>query len=176
MIVCERQKLVIITPPKTGSTSLHRHLIAAGCLPVYSPDPSGKVSKHGVVVPLEYVSMEFRVAVVVRNPYDRLVSQYAHYCNWLTSQGRAAPSIGQFCGALPDDIVFGWTLAQTLGDIRWQELWKLETLATHLAAHGLPNVPRENETWHLPADVLLVGDVRPAAERATAMDRMIFGY
>lgn len=178
MIICERHALAILTPPKAGSAAMHRTLCRpdGGCLTVYSPDPSGAISKHGVVVPLEWTSQRFRVAAIVRNPYDRLVSQYTHYCNWLTCQGLAAPSLLAYLTSPPDHLVFGWSLCRALDAARPDEIWKLEELPGHLHRLGLPTVPRDNTSWHLPTRDLLKPELWALADQRTEDDRRAFGY
>lgn len=178
MIVCQRQKLIVITPPKTGSTSLHNELCrsAPDCLPVYTLDPEGSVSKHGVVVPVEFATVGYRVAVVVRDPLDRLVSQYTHWSNWQTSQGLAAPSLLDFLTSPPDSFVFGWNLTRTLAGVRYDTVWRLETLNKHLDAEGLPTVGRSNASWHRATNELLTGELKRLALERSADDNSTFGY
>lgn len=80
MIVLPDHELVILTPPKTGSSSAHAALCNAkfGGIYVEGPLPGQPVAIecHSFVVPRRYCN--YRLAVLTRNPYARAKSLYAH--------------------------------------------------------------------------------------------------
>lgn len=73
MIVCDRHKFLIGTPTKTGTNALRSCLIERGEIGCYHLLP-----KHRMDVPPRQ-QYHFKY-LVVRNPYDRLVSMF-HYLN-----------------------------------------------------------------------------------------------
>lgn len=80
MIVLPKQELVIVTPPKTGSSSAHAVLCTPefGGIYVEGPLPGDPIAIecHTFVVPRRYCN--YRLAVLTRNPYARAKSLYAH--------------------------------------------------------------------------------------------------
>lgn len=81
MIVLTEQRVVIVTPPKTGSSSFH---FAFGGFPgawhVQGPmdknDPES-IELHTWIVPRAF-RKKYKLAILVRNPYTRANSLYAH--------------------------------------------------------------------------------------------------
>lgn len=76
-----RNKL-FITPPKTGSTSLHNRLCGEDSgIYIMGPQWGGKtfIEKHTVAFPYAAISSESEVIVIVRSPFDRALSLYAHH-------------------------------------------------------------------------------------------------
>lgn len=78
MIILSQQRLVLTTPPKTGSTTVHATLCAVGGIYVIGPQADGRVDKHTIDVPLQAHS--YGQYILVRDPYDRAKSLYSHYC------------------------------------------------------------------------------------------------
>jgi len=66
---------IILTPCKTGSSSLHRHLCPPGQV-ILGPQLNGTIEKHGIHLPYGETGPYF---VVVRNPYTRAISLYLHW-------------------------------------------------------------------------------------------------
>jgi len=181
MILFEDLRLLVITPAKTGGTSLYRDLAGPGGrgVTICSPDPAGDISRHGMTVPAEWREHFYRIAILVRRPDDRLVSQFVHWANTLTAKGEAAPSLLDFLTAPPDYYAFGWTIAQTIArtEATWSEVWKIEEIDLILDREGLPRVGRHNRTCHDPTDRLLAsGEARRIAEERGRADRELFGY
>lgn len=80
MIVLEDRKLVILTPPHTASGNLHRALcgLEFGGKWVIGPTPDGTGYDHHVMRVAEGWR-DFRIALVVRHPLDRLIGLYEHH-------------------------------------------------------------------------------------------------
>lgn len=77
MIWLKDKNIVLVTPPKTGSTALHEALCEGGS-GIYVMGPCwGFVEKHTWVLPLWAKGAS--VGVVVRNPWARLSSFYRHH-------------------------------------------------------------------------------------------------
>ena len=159
MIVLPRHGLVIVTPPKTASSSLHRCL----CTPEYGGifvlgpqgDAPGPYEHHTGWIPWNYT--EFRIVIVVRSPYTRFWSLYDH-ARAYSQPGHAWPgSLDDFAAALSamhTHWFYRWSLSHFADDIRsgrdgrplpitgWV---KTEWLEEGLRAHGVEaSVPRIN--------------------------------
>lgn len=80
MIVLEDRKLVILTPPHTASGNLHRALCSSqfGGMWAIGPTPDGSGYDHHVTRIAEGWR-DFKVALVVRHPLDRLIGLYEHH-------------------------------------------------------------------------------------------------
>ena len=75
MIILPEQKVVIVTPPKCGSTSLHEMFCVQQSSGLFVVDAAH--DKHTTIVPWNFC--RFRLAMVVRNPFDRLRSLWLHW-------------------------------------------------------------------------------------------------
>lgn len=74
MIISHRWKFVYVAAPKTGSTALHAWLSQpAFCETRWSP---AMRNQHDTAIPA--TCRGYHVFTVVRNPFDRLVSLWAH--------------------------------------------------------------------------------------------------
>ena len=79
MIVFEDRKLVIVTPPHTASGNVHRACCGTlGARWAIGPTPDGAGFDHHVAR-LSNDWLDYRVAVVVRHPVERLVGLYEHH-------------------------------------------------------------------------------------------------
>lgn len=94
MIILPKYKLVIITPPKTGSIALHKALCN---------DKFGGVAAYGNSIATNnydhHVSgacRGYKTLVSVRHPLDRLVSLWFHHVRDETFYGRASPAFWLF--------------------------------------------------------------------------------
>lgn len=91
MIYSPTNKVIIITPPKTGSTSLHFSLCQAwNWVHIVGPQVDGHIEKHTLRVPLFVKQQEadHTCLMIVRSPYARLWSLYQHWLNhWSNAAG-----------------------------------------------------------------------------------------
>jgi len=92
MILLERQKLVIVTPPHTGSGALHRILCKAdiGGIWVNGPNPDGGIDHHYGAIHQGWKHDGYSVILLIREPYARKYGLYKHYVWWLEKQGLTA--------------------------------------------------------------------------------------
>ena len=92
MILLEREKLVIVTPPHTGSGALHRILCKAdiGGIWVNGPDPDGGIDHHYGAIHQGWEHDGYTVIFIIREPYARKYGLYKHYIWWLECWGLAA--------------------------------------------------------------------------------------
>lgn len=115
MIILPSLKTIIITPPKTGSTSLHKGLCAGGeAIWVNGFAPHGRCVDHHVVG----YAPGYKLLITVRHPLDRLVSLYLHQCRYDASQGRASEAFWCFANrvgrAEHPDPMYAWNLCKYL--------------------------------------------------------------
>ena len=92
MILLEREKLVIVTPPHTGSGALHRILCKAdvGGIWVNGPNPDGGIDHHYGAIHQGWKHDGYSVILLIREPYARKYGLYKHYVWWLEKQGLTA--------------------------------------------------------------------------------------
>lgn len=80
MIILSGPRIVVVTPPKTGSNSLHRTLCSRpGNVYGMGPQPwsVNEIEKHTLEAP-RYVLAGARWVLAIRHPYTRVQSLYAH--------------------------------------------------------------------------------------------------
>lgn len=85
MIVCKKRKIILITPPKTGTHSITKYLMNNGIYnssqvnavnyPVYHLTLSEICNVYDISI--DQLS-GFKIIQCVRNPYDRMVSAWLH--------------------------------------------------------------------------------------------------
>ena len=80
---------LILTPPKTASSTLHTELCSrAGCFYILAMAQWGRISKHCALGELGQTPYEFAfertydVLLTVRHPIERLISMYGHQCRY----------------------------------------------------------------------------------------------
>jgi hypothetical protein len=95
MILLEREKLVIVTPPHTGSGALHRILCKAdvGGIWVNGPNPDGGIDHHYGAIHQGWTHDGYSVILLIREPYARKYGLYKHYIWWLENQGLTAAHV-----------------------------------------------------------------------------------
>lgn len=159
MIVLPRQRLVIFTPPKCGSHSLHARLCQAdiGGITVIGHDPDlGDVGRHYCRSSHEWETFDHHA--VVRNPFSRVVSLYHDYCRIRAYWGQSGPAFSEFVDSLPK------LETRTPGEWFWNSrlvdclqhvpnstrFHKLESLGSLLSPVGLSDLPRDNASLTLP--------------------------
>jgi len=96
MIICHPHKLIIITPPHTGSRSLNRSLTGQveNTFACYGQSADGSIDHHTTQIPNGIE--EYHRYVVVRHPLDRLVSLWFHLVSWNALHGDGIDSFSDF--------------------------------------------------------------------------------
>ncbi len=81
MIYSLDRLLVLFTPPKCASNTLHELLTKQSCMSIIGPQLDGGVDIHTTVMPWDVWSRleSYTFAVSIRHPYTRAASLYGHY-------------------------------------------------------------------------------------------------
>lgn len=182
MILLLDRRIVIITPPKTASDSLH-HLFCA-CPPWNGQCLIGRhhgvIDKHFPEVPLE--ADGFKVLLTVRNPYDRLVSLWLHKARLERYHGDGGESFAHFCGRLVRGEVQSWLWKTTIGELvgaqKIDGVLHVESLAEDLGKQGLAveSLPRRNCEWRKPWAEYYTPELLEQVKPWAAEDAEKWGY
>jgi hypothetical protein len=78
MIINHADKIVIITPPKTGSNSIQT--VFKDCVLAYGPQINGGLGTHTSRIALTL--HDFKYYFLTRHPYERLLSLYGHLTHY----------------------------------------------------------------------------------------------
>jgi hypothetical protein len=150
MVVNHARRWVLITPPKTGSTSLTYLFsfppFAGECATMGEPGPNLS-DQHETRIPEACAG--YLVIASVRNPYARAVSLYHHRRRTMPGAPGTA-SFAAFAEGLGGygDPFFDWPLTRWLEGLRVDRLIRQECLEADVRALGLApepyDVPREN--------------------------------
>jgi hypothetical protein len=188
MIYLEKQRIVILTPPKCGTHSLHAALCREphGGVTVIGPSMNGRgIDRHATQIPNE--AEDCQIVAVVRNPFDRLVSLWHHLVRFDAYHGRATMAFYIFAAhvgrrdtnTIAGDPMYGWNLCDYLAGVPERTKFvKLESLREDLAALGIliDKLPHElashRRPWREYYDAGLVATVEPWARP----DCERFGY
>jgi len=145
MIVFHEKKLVVVTPYKCGSTSLHSMLCSPDHGGVYTIGPQfdgSETDKHTFDIP--YAAKDYYVCVVVRDPMTRVVSLWTQHCKfhgWKSFDWWVDNELANDCKNKP--------IAKLIEEARIREpfgYWKLEYIQGCLTQNGIyQELPRLNE-------------------------------
>ena len=138
---------MIVTPPKTGSTSLHKWLGAQGWVTIMGPQfDDGVIEKHTCARPWQYHMREQKKCIlIVRNPYDRMCSLHKHWQKfWKRTDGmytflRTVIGSEQFYSK---DLKSYWDAASATIFVKLEEI---HLIKNHIDASGLPTVENVGE-------------------------------
>jgi len=93
MIISKKNKIILITPPKTGTHSITKYLSVAGIesdnptifpnYPIYHLTLSEICKVYNISVES---LIEYKIIQCVRNPYDRMVSAWLHQISILNNK------------------------------------------------------------------------------------------
>lgn len=154
MIVFPGRQLVIVTPPKCGSTALHEHLSKAGGIHAFGPspiiddngEPAFHLDQHSAEFP--YAWKSFCRVLVVRSPFDRLRSLFHWDLNHRTERKIPFRSDVEFAEHVVSGVdPFQHPIAERYAGIEFQQIWKLERIEFHLSDNNLKHgVKKRNQS------------------------------
>lgn len=184
MIVLEDRKIVILTPPHTASGNLHRAL----CSPQFGghwaigPTPDGAGYDHHTTHLAEGWH-DFKVALVVRHPLDRLIGLYEHHQETTRLAGWEPIEWWMFVAmVLERNADLSWfyraTISELIGDTRIDHVLRYESLDVELIGllgERVTLAPGWVDARDLSA-FLFHGDVCASAEWWGREDLQRFGY
>jgi hypothetical protein len=139
VIVLPEKKALIITPPKCGSTSIHQHFAKEGVFVIGPQGDDGDIDKHTNKIPFDF--RDFKKYIIVRNPIDRFVSLWNHYCQWI----KICPLWVYQENLFSASWFYRWTLNHY--DVPGAECLRLENIDQELQSRGLTdrNLPVLNQ-------------------------------
>jgi hypothetical protein len=163
MLYSHARSLVLFTPPKCASNTLHDLLTTQGCMSVIGPQLDGGVDIHTTVLPWDVYARreEYSFVVAVRHPYTRAESLYGHYrAHWpaphlsfldFLRQLVLAPRYGFFHSTISSMLQPVEQPLDGRPPIRASKLVRVESLAADLRALGFTvpsELPRANRSEH----------------------------
>jgi len=191
MIINHARRWVIITPPKTGSTTLRTLLV---------DESAGRDTccftghQHDATLPRDCQS--YGVFATVRNPYDRAVSLWWHrlwdirHEQGTVGAGCSGPSVAalacehpfsEFVGWMATaEAFFAWPCTRWLRFVPAYRVLRLESLGAdlrrwRLLPTGRP-IPHENRTGHGPVHAYYTPEIRDVIRASHRDDFEAFGY
>lgn len=159
MILFPDRKLLLLTPPKTASESLHQALCRElwGGYHGVGPDPLSYTGYSHTACVRPDQAHTWRVLGTVRHPLDRLVSLWHHYQRGEAYHGRAGMDFRWFVGDVCADVaaIHAWfrlTAAEHLAACAIDGVLHTERLQADLEAEGFADVmlPRINPSFRRP--------------------------
>lgn len=173
MLINREAGWLIVTPPKTASTSLSRHFAE-----LYSGH------QHDHDLPADWTG---RVYVTCRNPFDRAVSLWQHRLYDLQRVvGGKIPELAQrhgfadFLAERPSLNEFFGPQSFWVGNLRRDGELHTETLDADLRAAGLlsgdEQLPRYNRTKHDPYESYYTPELAERVAQDFSSDFAMFGY
>ena len=163
MIILLVHERVVVTPAKTGSTSLHRSLtnLSGGRWMMDT-----EMGKHANWVPVGF--QHFEISILVRNPYTRFQSLWGHRQKDCLEAGKDPGTIEEFAHEVVNDpIWFNGSISDIYKDCGWQRYWQIEHIKQCLDRVNIHEwVPHINRTVFakqaLPQEIIDI--IRPWAE------------
>jgi hypothetical protein len=163
MLVDSERGIVLFTPPKCATMTLHEVLPRFGAKTVQGPQFDGGVGEHTTLLTNDVWSAidRFQFVVATRNPYTRAASLYGHYRRYWAPPHLAFPDFVEQIVVAPRYLFFNATLASLLEPIehpldgrralRVDRFVRLETLAADLRSLGYDvagDLPRVHALAH----------------------------
>jgi hypothetical protein len=148
MIVCINEKIIIITPSKTGSCSLHdalcqqqNYIYVIGPRIINKQTNDYTIDRHSFVcenIFLKHVTGNFRTVCITRNPFDRLKSLYKHWIFHKNFTGVIENFYRECINVAHQDSFLSniaTLCAKTNCNI--DEFWKIENIEMHLNENNI---------------------------------------
>lgn len=157
-----QRNLVILTPPKCGTLTLHEVLPRFGAQAIFGPQFDHGIGEHTVRLPTDVWQQpdRFRLVVAVRNPFTRVASLYGHYLRYWQPPHLPFPEFVERIVAAPRYHFFNATVMSILHELehpldgrrpmKVDAHVRLECLAADLARLGYPvgELPRVHRLPH----------------------------
>ena len=143
MIFLKDRNLAIVTPLKTGSTSLHSHLCSPSVGGFYVLGPQGDcaIEKHTTHVPMFGTTSPTRSLMVVRDPIQRAASMWFNLRFF-----EPATSFDQLYECIRTNPLY-CNLSENYFRCGAVDYLRLESINEDLAKYGLPPLElRENQS------------------------------
>lgn len=147
MIWIPERNIVLITPGRCGSTTMHRHLCEQHRHGVYVVGPEAfdpeLVGKHTPHVPS--CLSDCRAFVLVRNPYTRAKSLYNWHVRWCEANEREAESPEEWFDGPMQETAFCDPVSTVVDMSKLDGYWQIENIDDCMRQFNLPAVEiREN--------------------------------
>lgn len=119
MLVDLERRIVVFTPPKCGTMTLHDVLPRFGAKAVLGPQFDAGVGEHSTLLPFDVWSAidRFRLVVATRNPYTRAASLFGHYRHYWAPPHLAFPDFVEQIVVAPRHLFFNATIASILAPV-----------------------------------------------------------
>jgi hypothetical protein len=116
MLVDLERRIVLFTPPKCGTLTLHEVLPRFGAKPILGPQFDTDVGEHTTLLPHDVWREvdRFRFVVATRNPYTRAASLFGHYTRYWRPPHLAFPEFVEQLVVAPRHLFFNATIAAIL--------------------------------------------------------------
>ena len=148
MIICLKEKIIIITPSKTGSCSLHselceqqNYIYAIGPRLVNRQTHEYTIDRHSFVCEnffLKHVTGNFKTVCITRNPFDRFKSLYKHWVFHKKFTGTIKNFYyEQVKGPYHDSFLSNISTLCTTSNCKINEFWKIENIEMHLKENNI---------------------------------------
>jgi hypothetical protein len=136
MIALTNQKLLIFTPPKTASTSMHHALSQMkGAIWIMSDEPG--VEKHTTTIPAMFEN--YQRIVVVRNPYQRFLSLWGHHQKDCLEAGRDFGTIERHAVKVAArEHWFLENISERYGSLGCENYWQIEHIRDAFDRYKIP--------------------------------------
>lgn len=138
MIVFPDRRLLILTPPHTASRCLHYSLCSKlGAIWRDGPSVDGSVIDHHTqAIGTELV--DYKRALVVRNPFSRIVGLWYHLVDWCRYNGDGCCGFREFVQLVQEDrsdrlsYMYRYSISRWLGDMTVDVVIRHENLEESL--------------------------------------------
>jgi hypothetical protein len=116
MLIDFERRIVLFTPPKCGTMTLHEVLPRFGAKAVLGPQFDSGVGEHTTLLPFDVWNAieSFRLVVATRNPYTRAASLFGHYRRYKPPPHLAFQDFVEQFVVAPRHLFFNATIAAIL--------------------------------------------------------------
>ncbi len=116
MLIDFERNIVLFTPPKCGTMTLHEVLPQFGVKTVLGPQFDYGVGEHTTLLPFDVWNAidRFRFVVATRNPYTRAASLYGHYQQYWEGADLLFPEFVEQIVVAPRHHFFNATISSVL--------------------------------------------------------------